>query len=45
MFVVNFREDVRIAIPAIVEGVKDRLSDVRKAAIKGVSRLAEQGMC
>jgi len=44
-FVVNFQEDVRIAIPAIVEGVKGRLSYVRKAAIKGVSRLAEQGMC
>ena len=45
MFVAEFREDVRIIIPAIVERLKDSNPYVRKAAIKGVSRLAAQGMC
>jgi len=44
-FVAEFREDVRIAIPAIVESMKDSGPDVRKAIIKEVSGLAAQGMC
>ena len=45
MFVAEFREDVRIAIPAIAEGLKGPDSDVRKTAIELLSRLAAQGMC
>jgi len=42
MFVVEFREDIRITIPAIVGRLKDSDSDVREAAIGLLSRL---GMC
>ena len=45
MLVAEFREEVRIAIPAIAEHLKDSDSGVRKAASEGVSRLAAQGMC
>ena len=45
MFVAEFQEDVRITIPAIAEHLKNSHSGIRKAAIEGVSRLAEQGMC
>jgi len=45
MFVAEFREDVRIIIPAIAEGLKDSDPYVRKAAIEGVSSLVAQGMC
>ena len=45
MTVAEFREDVRITIPVIAEGLKHFDSDVRKTAIVGVSRLAVQGMC
>jgi len=45
VFVAEFLEDVRIAIPAIVKYLKDSHSDVREAAIEGVLRLAAQGMC
>jgi len=44
-FVAEFREDIRIVIPTILECVNDSRSDVRMAAIDGVSRLAAQGMC
>jgi len=45
MFVAEFREDVRITIPAIVECLKDSDSHVCLAAIEVLSRLAAQGMC
>jgi len=45
MFEAEFREDVRITIPAIVGRLKDFDSDVRKAAIEGLSTLAALGMC
>jgi len=45
MFVAEFREDIRVTIPVIAKGLKDSHSDVRKAAIEGVSRLAVQGVC
>jgi len=45
MFVAEFQEEVRIAIPAIAEHLKDSDYDVRKAAIKLVSILAVQSMC
>jgi len=38
----EFREDIRIAIPAIAEGPKDSHSDVHAAAIEHLSRLAAQ---
>jgi len=44
MFVAEFREDVRITIPAIEEHLKDSDSYVRIAAIEGLSRLAAQSM-
>jgi len=44
MFVAEFQEDVRIAIPAIVKCLKDSDWYVRKAAIEVLSRLAAQGM-
>jgi len=43
-FVAEFREEVQITIPAIAERLKDSDSDVRKAAIELLSRLAAQGM-
>jgi len=45
MFVAEFREDVRAIIPAIAEHLKDSVFHVRKAAIKGLTRLAMRGMC
>ena len=45
MFLAEFRKDVQTSIPAIAEGVKDSNSEVRAAAIEGLSRLAAQGMC
>jgi len=44
-FVAEFREDVRITIPAIADGLKDSDLDVRSAAIEILSGLAVQGMC
>jgi len=44
MFVAEFREDVRITIPAIVEHLKDPDWYVRDVAIELLSRLAMQGM-
>jgi len=45
MFLAEFREDIRITIPAIAEHLKDSHSNVREAAIEFLSRLAAQGMC
>jgi len=42
MFAVEFRVDVRITIPTIVECLKDSGSHVRSAAIEHLSRLAAQ---
>jgi len=44
-FVAEFREDVRITIPAIAKRLRDNDLGVFKAAIEGVLGLAEQGMC
>jgi len=44
MFVAEFREEVRIAIPAIREHLNDSVSYVREAAIELLSMLAAQGM-
>jgi len=41
-FVAEFREDIRITIPAIMGRLKDSDSDVREAAIELLSTL---GMC
>jgi len=41
----EFREDVRVTIAAIAECLKDSNSDVCKATIELLSRLAAQGMC
>ena len=43
--VAEFREDIRITIPAIAEHLKDSDSYVREAAIELLSMLAAQGMC
>jgi len=45
MLVAEFREDIRIAIPAITEHLKDSDSDIREAAIELLSKLAAQGRC
>ena len=45
MSVGEFQEDIRTTIPAIAEGLKDFNSDVCKAAIELLSRLAAQGTC
>jgi len=45
MLVAEFREDVRITIPAIVEHLKDPDWYVRKAAIELLSGMALQSMC
>ena len=45
VFVAEFREDVRITIPAIAECLEGNDFDVFKVAIKFLLRLAEQGMC
>jgi len=41
----NFREEVRITIPAMVETLKDSSLGVRMGAIEGISRLAVQSTC
>jgi len=45
MILAEFREDIRITIPAIAEGLNRSHFDARKAAIKLLSVLATQGMC
>jgi len=44
MFVAEFREDVRIIIPAIAEGLNVSDWYVRSAAIELFSRLVAQGV-
>jgi len=44
IFVVEFKEDFRITIPAIVEHLKDSDRHVRNVAIELLSRMAAQGM-
>ena len=43
-FVGESREDIQDILRAIVECLEDSDSHVRKAAIEGISNLAEQGM-
>jgi len=43
MLVAEFREDVRITIPAIVKHLKDSNSNIREAVAELLSRLAAQG--
>jgi len=45
MFEAEFRDDVRIAVPAIAEHLKGSHSDIREAAIKGLLRLVGKGIC
>jgi len=45
MFIAEFREDVRITIPATVEHLKDSDWHVRNAAITLFSRMTAHGMC
>jgi len=45
MFVAEFREDLRIAIPAIAKRLKDSHPGFRLGAINLLSRLGAQGMC
>jgi len=44
MFVAEWQEDIRTALPGIVECLNDKSSDVRQAAIWGLSTLGAQGM-
>ena len=44
LFVAEFREAVRAAIPGIVECLKDSDSDVRNAAVSGLSALGVHGL-
>jgi len=44
MFVDEFQEDMQKIIRTILERLNDSDSDVRKAVIELLSRLAEQGM-
>jgi len=44
LFLAEFRDDIRITIPAIVEGMKDSNQYLRNAAIELLSRLAALGM-
>jgi len=44
LFLAEFRDDVRITIPAIVEGMKNSNQHLRNAATELLSRLATQGM-
>ena len=45
MLVAEFKEDVRITIPAVVEHLKDSDWHVRNAATELLLRMAAQGMC
>jgi len=44
-FVAEFRDDIRIAIPAIAEHLKDSDWHVRKEVIELLSTLEAQGIC
>jgi len=43
--VAEFREEIRMTIPAIAEHLTDSKWDVRPAAIELLSRLVAQGLC
>ena len=43
-FPAEFREEIRIAIPSIVECLEDSHSDIRQAALDGLSSLSTHGM-
>jgi HEAT repeat protein len=45
LFVAEFREDIRAAIPGFVECLKDPNDRVRFAAIEGLSKLGAHGLC
>ena len=45
MVVAEFHETIRMAIPGIMECLKDLDESVCKAAIEGLSSLAAQRMC
>jgi len=45
VFVAEFREDIPITIPALMEHLTDSKPDVRRAAMELLSRLAAQGLC
>ena len=43
-FVVEFQQEIRLAIPMVVELLKDSHRDVRRAALGSISGLGAQGM-
>ena len=45
IILVELREEIRIAIPGIVECLKDSEWSVRRAAINGLSSVAAYGVC
>jgi hypothetical protein len=45
LFVAEFCEAIWMAIPGIVECLKDSDPDVRSAAISGLSELGSHGLC
>jgi hypothetical protein len=45
IIVAELHEEIRLGIPAIVKCLKDSYTDVRSAAIKALSSLADHGMC
>ena len=45
LFVAEFREAIRKAIPVIVDCLKDPEWNVRNAAIRGLSALGAHGLC
>jgi len=45
MFVVDFRDNIRMTIPVIAKHMEDSDPGVRMAAIELLSRLAALGMC
>ena len=45
LFVVELREAIGMAIPAIVECLEDSDRDVRSTAISGLLKLAAHGLC
>ena len=44
VFSAEFREDIRTAIPSIVKHLENSASDIRQAALDGLSGLATHGM-
>jgi hypothetical protein len=45
LFAVEFHEAIRMAIPRIVECLKDSKWDVRSQAISALSKLGAHGLC